>query len=66
MITGLQTQQFVIVISTAEVICNAEQKARNCLQGIVKYQLQVQLQYWQTQHTQLTMCCSRHVSAHLH
>ena len=37
-------------LTTADVIYNAEQKARNCLQGIVKYQLQVQLQNWQTQH----------------
>ena len=44
------------------MIRNAEQKAHNCLQEIVKYQLQVQLQYWQTQDTQLTMCCSRHVA----
>ena len=51
-----------MITATSDVICNAEQKAHNCLQEIVKYQLQVQLQYCQTQHTQLTMCCSRHVA----
>jgi len=28
-------------------------------------QLQVQLQYWQTQHTKLTMCCSKRAKSRL-